>query len=275
MYAVGREHPLKEEARAFFRSQGDTGEPLATSAEVLQGLLHAYVPVNRLDALDAALLLVTSRTGTIWSLDAEDALLARQLVAKHPGLRARDLRRLPLSRYPACRTTRTPPPTPGRTSSRARSRADGSTRGAAPHGNQPSSLQAKSLERRSSRLEPRSDPSGRGSFGPRKSALPEAGAGTRTPDLLITNQLLYQLSYASARSQNVARAALEGQRKRWKSPSIAGCNRACSARHGHDPRQQLNRLPEIAQAQVLVGPVLIVVMIHQRHAHRGDPPGLR
>ena len=91
MYAVGREHPLKDEARAFFRSQGDTGEPLATSAEVLQELLHAYVPVNRLDALDAAPLLVTSRTGTIWSLDAEDAFMARQLVAKHPGLRARDL----------------------------------------------------------------------------------------------------------------------------------------------------------------------------------------
>ena len=27
----------------------------------------------------------------------------------------------------------------------------------------------------------------------------EAGEGTRTPNLLITNQLLYQLSYASAR----------------------------------------------------------------------------
>lgn len=91
MYAVGREHPLKDEARAFFRNQGNTGEPLATSAEVLQELIHAYVPVNRLDALDAALLLVTSRTGAIWSLDAEDAFLARQLVAKHPGLRARDL----------------------------------------------------------------------------------------------------------------------------------------------------------------------------------------
>jgi hypothetical protein len=30
-----------------------------------------------------------------------------------------------------------------------------------------------------------------------------AGDGTRTRDLLITNQLLYQLSYASANSDNV------------------------------------------------------------------------
>ena len=34
-----------------------------------------------------------------------------------------------------------------------------------------------------------------------------AGGRTRTPDLLITNQLLYQLSYTSV-------AALPGQRKR-------------------------------------------------------------
>ena len=31
-----------------------------------------------------------------------------------------------------------------------------------------------------------------------------AGEGTRTPDLLITNQLLYQLSYASNTSHPVA-----------------------------------------------------------------------
>ena len=34
--------------------------------------------------------------------------------------------------------------------------------------------------------------------------LPRAGEGTRTPDLLITNQLLYRLSYASKTSHPVA-----------------------------------------------------------------------
>ena len=33
-------------------------------------------------------------------------------------------------------------------------------------------------------------------------SLAGAGEGTRTPDLLITNQLLYQLSYAGPRSGN-------------------------------------------------------------------------
>ena len=35
-----------------------------------------------------------------------------------------------------------------------------------------------------------------------------AGDGTRTPDLLITNQLLYQLSYTSVSSANASQAIL-------------------------------------------------------------------
>jgi hypothetical protein len=65
MYAVGREHPLKREARAALLSRRDRGETLATSAEVLQELLHAYLPVNRIEDLDAALRLAGDLT-VIW-----------------------------------------------------------------------------------------------------------------------------------------------------------------------------------------------------------------
>ncbi len=91
MYAVGREHPLRDEARRFFIEAADASSPLATSSEVLQELLHAYLPVDRLDTLDAALRLATSRVGTVLSLEADDVVMARTLVAKHPGLTARDL----------------------------------------------------------------------------------------------------------------------------------------------------------------------------------------
>lgn len=91
MYAVGRPHPLRAEARAFFLEQTASGEPLVTSAEVLQELLHAYVPVGRLDTLDAALTLARSRTAAVWSVDAEDVDLARTLVDRYGGLGARDL----------------------------------------------------------------------------------------------------------------------------------------------------------------------------------------
>jgi predicted nucleic acid-binding protein len=91
MYAVGGDHPLRSEARAFFETALEHGDPLATSAEVLQQLLHAYLPVGRLETLDAALTLAAARIPVVWSVEAEDVRLARALVTRHPGLGARDL----------------------------------------------------------------------------------------------------------------------------------------------------------------------------------------
>ena len=55
IYAVGRPHPLRNEAQDFFLETSKTGKRLATSAEVLQELLHVYLPVSRLETLGAAL----------------------------------------------------------------------------------------------------------------------------------------------------------------------------------------------------------------------------
>lgn len=91
MYAVGRAHPLREETQAFFRRQLETPEGLVTSAEVLQELLHAYLPPQRLATLDAALVLVSACVPTIWSVEPEDVRHAVALIASHPELEARDL----------------------------------------------------------------------------------------------------------------------------------------------------------------------------------------
>jgi predicted nucleic acid-binding protein len=91
MYAVGREHPLREEAQKFFLEHASSSEVLVSSAEVLQELLHAYVPVNRIDTLDAALRLAQARLGSIWPVHVEDVQLARSLLEGHPALAARDL----------------------------------------------------------------------------------------------------------------------------------------------------------------------------------------
>ena len=91
MYAVGREHPLRAEARAFFLEAAKSGEVLVSSAEVLQELMHAYVPVGRLETLDAALQLARERMGSIWAVEVEDVELARSLVDRHAPLSARDL----------------------------------------------------------------------------------------------------------------------------------------------------------------------------------------
>jgi predicted nucleic acid-binding protein len=92
MYAVGRPHPLRDEARRFFESAltRDRAD-LCTSAEVLQELLHAYLPVRRLETLDAALTLVRDLVERVLPVDAEDVWAARDLVGRHPELGARDL----------------------------------------------------------------------------------------------------------------------------------------------------------------------------------------
>ena len=91
MYAVGRAHPLKAEARNFFEDSVSNGLPLFTSAEVLQEMLHAYLPVNRIMTLDNALELVVRSTVDIWSLESDDVHLARQLQDQFPQISARDL----------------------------------------------------------------------------------------------------------------------------------------------------------------------------------------
>jgi predicted nucleic acid-binding protein len=91
VYAVGRDHPLREEARAFLENSVAAKEALVTSAEVLQELLHIYLPVHRDQTLDAALELVEALIPVVWSIEAEDVKLARTLAGNHSGLKARDL----------------------------------------------------------------------------------------------------------------------------------------------------------------------------------------
>lgn len=97
VYAVGREHPLREPAQRMLRERFARQVPLATTAEVLQELLHVYLPVGRLEALDAALRLATD-LATVWPIEGSDVHAARELAASEPGLGARDLLHLSICR---------------------------------------------------------------------------------------------------------------------------------------------------------------------------------
>ena len=91
MYAVGRRHPLRAEAQRFFRDNLENPGGLVTSVEVLQELMHAYLPVRRDVTLGAAFELVRACIPTIWDLTPEDVFHAHRLVPTYPGLGARDL----------------------------------------------------------------------------------------------------------------------------------------------------------------------------------------
>ena len=97
VYAVGRAHPLREPAQELLRERLSQRVAMATSAEVLQELLHVYLPVDRLPTLDAALRLATDLT-TVWPIDESDVRAARDLTTSAPGLGARDLLHLAVCR---------------------------------------------------------------------------------------------------------------------------------------------------------------------------------
>ena len=91
MYAVGRPHPLKSAARDFFIESKRDDTTLFTSAEVLQELLHAYLPVGRLRTLEAAIELIGEYEIQVWPLEEEDVSLAHEIHERHPSLSPRDL----------------------------------------------------------------------------------------------------------------------------------------------------------------------------------------
>ena len=91
MYVVGRPHPLKEEAREFLRRAHMENFPLCTSSAVLQELVHAYIPADRPQSLDAALSLIDGYEMEVWPLERDDVIAARQLHLQYPQLSARDL----------------------------------------------------------------------------------------------------------------------------------------------------------------------------------------
>ena len=91
MYAVGSEHRLKGESREFFDNATAFDVPLVTSVEVVQELLHAYLPIQRIDAFGDALFLVAELEIEVWPLEMDDVMLAWKLREDHPTLSARDL----------------------------------------------------------------------------------------------------------------------------------------------------------------------------------------
>jgi uncharacterized protein len=91
IYAVGRPHPLRKEAQRFFVRSKKEKKKLVTSAEVLQELLYVYLPVRRMETLDAALELATQGVDYVFPIDSERVLHARTLAGSLSELTSRGL----------------------------------------------------------------------------------------------------------------------------------------------------------------------------------------
>lgn len=91
LYAIGLPHPRQGPAREFLAEAHRSGTGLGTSAEVVQELAHAYLPVRRYEAFSEALRLIEGLGVEVWPLEYGDVTLAMELHEQYPELSSRDL----------------------------------------------------------------------------------------------------------------------------------------------------------------------------------------
>jgi hypothetical protein len=90
MYLVGQPHLLKERARVLLEQVVAQGESLVTSAEVLQEIVHRYQAIRRVDAMRAALEVLTGLVSEVHPVERRDVLRAVGVLEGVPALSARD-----------------------------------------------------------------------------------------------------------------------------------------------------------------------------------------
>jgi hypothetical protein len=90
MYLVGQPHPLKERARVLLEQAVAQGESLVTSAEALQEIVHRYQAIRRVDAMRAALEVLTGLVSEVHPVERRDVLRAVGVLEGVPALSARD-----------------------------------------------------------------------------------------------------------------------------------------------------------------------------------------
>lgn len=90
MYLIGAAHPHKDASRRLLDSAIARQETLVTDAEVLQEVLHRYHAINRPDAIQAAFDVLLAVVQQVLPIELPTVQRAKEIMAAHPGLSARD-----------------------------------------------------------------------------------------------------------------------------------------------------------------------------------------
>jgi predicted nucleic acid-binding protein len=97
MYLVGGDHPNKAAAQRLLERAVTARDALVTDAEVFQEVIHRYVAIQRLDAIDAAFEVLLGVVDDVYPIELQDVTRARRLLAPgtlrpshRPALSARD-----------------------------------------------------------------------------------------------------------------------------------------------------------------------------------------
>jgi predicted nucleic acid-binding protein len=90
MYLVGASHPHKADAQRLLERFITERERLVTDAEVLQEILHRYVAIDRLEAIQPAFDAVLDLVDEVFPVDLAVVERARTIVLGRRRLSARD-----------------------------------------------------------------------------------------------------------------------------------------------------------------------------------------
>lgn len=85
MYLVGAPHPNKDATLAWLDRVILAAEPLVTDAEVLQELLHRYVALRRLDAIEPATNSLLQIVSEVFPINRANVISARELLVHGGG----------------------------------------------------------------------------------------------------------------------------------------------------------------------------------------------
>ena len=90
MNLVGRSETHKADAARLLDAAIGSQQRLVTSAQVLQEILHRYVAIKRLDAIQPAFDALLGVVDEVVAIEEDDVMRARNLVVGAKGLSARD-----------------------------------------------------------------------------------------------------------------------------------------------------------------------------------------
>ena len=90
MYLIGAAHAHKSDAQRRLERLINDRERLVTDAEVLEEVLHRYVAIQRLDAIQPAFDAILKIVDEVIAVDRKVAERAKQIVLAYRHLSARD-----------------------------------------------------------------------------------------------------------------------------------------------------------------------------------------
>ncbi len=90
MYLIGAAHPNKDRTVAVLTRLTQAGETFVTDVEVYQEILHRYVAIGRLEAIDPAFASLDALVDDILAFGVPEVRAARSLLESLSSLSARD-----------------------------------------------------------------------------------------------------------------------------------------------------------------------------------------